>query len=217
MSRYANYQALITDIAAELGDSEAAFDTLLLNLLKSVVDSLNSQRLECREAVDTITLAANDYSYDLSTEIPDFVELIDRKTSLYLSDGNFIPLADNRYEFYKGWQPTTQTGTPSVAFIFAGVLYLRSTPEAADTLTVHYYKRLATPTLTGTVLVPDETINLVRARVMKRFENYSEGSDPAAKRSAFSEIEADVLKMISQDESNRVLPPTVVLDDDDDL
>jgi hypothetical protein len=216
VSRYANYDALIDDIASELGDAEGAFDTLLLNLLKSVVDALNLRRMESREASGDITLAANDYDYTISSSLSDFVELIDRKTSLRLSGGTLIPLAENRTQFYKGWSPTLQTGTPSLALIFGGVLYLRSTPSAADTLTVYYYKRLATPATGGTVLIPDEYITLARARVMKRFETYSEGADPGAKRAAFSEIEADVLRAIDQDFSNRTLPPSVVVDDDDD-
>ena len=216
MSRYSSYDALIDDIAAELGDSEGAFDTLLLNLLKSVVDSLNLRKMEAREASIDLTLAADDYDYDFNTLITDFVDLIDRKTSLRLSGGTLIPLAENRAQFYKGWSPTLQTGTPSLAFLFGRVLYLRSTPSAADTLTVFYYKRLATPTTSGAVVIPDEYISLVRARIMKRFENYSEGADPGAKRAAFSEIEAEVLRAIEQDFSNRMLPPSVVVEDDDD-
>lgn len=215
-SRYTNYDALIDDIAAELGDAEGAFATLLLNLLKSVVDALNLKRMESREASANITLAANDYDYSFTTLITDFVELIDRKTSLRLSGGTLIPLAENRTQFYKGWSPALQTGVPSLAFLFGGVLYLRSTPSAADTLTVFYYKRLATPTMGGAVAIPDEYLTLVRARVMKRFENYSEGADPGAKRSAFSEIEVDVLRAIDQDVANRMMPPSVVVEDDDD-
>lgn len=216
MSRYANYTALIDDIAAELGDAEGAFDALLLNLLKSVVDALNLKRMECREASAPITLAALDADYDLNTLIPDFVELIDRKTSLRLSGGTLIPLAENRAQFYKGWSPTTQTGTPSLAFLFGRVLYLRSTPSATETLTVFYYKRLDTPAADGAVVIPDEYLNVVRARVMKRFETYSDGADPSAKRAAFSEIEADVLRAIDQDYANRMQPPSVVVEDDDD-
>lgn len=216
MSRYANYQALIDDISTEAGESEGALDTLLLNLLKSVVDALNTKRMEAREAVGSIAIAANDYDYTLATLLPDFVELVDRKTSLYLSNGTFIPLADNRYQFYKGWQPATQTGTPYLAHLFALVLYLRSTPNAADTLTVHYYKRLATPALAGTVLIPDEYITVVRARVSKRLENYSESDGLGGKLALFSEIEGEILRALAQDEANRVLPPTVVVEEDDE-
>jgi hypothetical protein len=209
-SRYTTYQNLIDDISAEAGEDEGALDALILNLLKAVVDQLNLRRSEFRQAVGTIAVSANDYDYSLASVLSDFMELVDDENGIRNSSGVPIPLARNRAEFVDTWRPASEFGTPTLARIFANTLYLRPTPSAADTLTVEYYKRLATPTAEGTVLVPDEYIGLLRARISERLEAYLESDTFAAKQSVMNKMEADLIRALNREEAYKLLPSSVV-------
>jgi hypothetical protein len=216
MSRYANYQAFINDVSAEAGESEGVLDSLILNMLRSAVDEINLHRMECREATGTVTLAANDYDYTLSTHLSDFIEIADPRTAVWLSSnrGIFIPQAKTRAEFLEGWKPSSQIGTPTLWRLYAGVLWLRPTPGSSDTLNIEYYKRLTTPALAGSVLIPDEYLNLARGIILQRLENYDENEGAASKAMLLSEMASQVRKAIARDFQQRTLPSTVTVEEE---
>lgn len=177
------------------------------------MDQLNLRKLKCREAIGSIPISAADYDYDLAIVLTDFVELMDPMTGLRLaSTGASIPLARTRGQFVEGWRPTLESGPPIVARIIAKVLQLRPTPATADTITIEYYKLLATPTLSGSVTIPDDLLTLVRARMSTRLEGYLE-SDTAERRIAIAAaMEQDCLRVIRQEEVSQM--PGEVLQED---
>lgn len=214
-SRYTSYQAFIDDVSAEAGEGSGALDTVLLNLLKSVVDTFNTIRGEFRQATGSIALVASTYNYTISSSLSDYVELVDKQTGLRLSNGLFVPIAKSRLQFLNGWSPTSQTGPPTLARIFAGVLYVRPTPSAADTMTAEYYKRLATPALSGTVLIPDEYLTAFRADLLSRLEGYHEADTMVAKQAVFQAMKQQAINLINRDYCQNVLPSSIVSEDDD--
>jgi hypothetical protein len=213
-SRYANYQEVIDDIAAESGDDESALDTVLLNILKSVVDQLNTLDLSIRKGYGSITLAANTYTYTIASSIADFMDVVTRgKHAFQLSNGTFVEMAESDSHFREGWLPATQLGPPTMARIIGSELQVRPTPTIADTMSLDYWKRLATPTLAGSVIIPDEYLNIVRAEVGQRIEGYNESDSEPARARIYGQMKGAILHAINRDHTYRNLPGRVQQED----
>lgn len=174
-SMYANYDELITAIALEANESDDDYDAIILEFLKDCVGFLNTIKAPFREKTsDPITLAANDWDYDLSSLVTDFGQLIDKHRSVYYLDDNSNPVMvrwQARQQFMESWSRNS-SGDPCYYNIFAETLRLKPTPAKARSLYLDYYFKLTTPATDGTVQIPDEFIQWIKGKVGTRLANH---------------------------------------------
>lgn len=135
--RQSKFSELVDKVVLTDFEDEATIQTEVKSWLNEALMRIAREDLSTFETRQTFSTTASKYDYDLDTYLPDYRKMITISSDQQLIDFQNIKRVD--YQLYNQAESDLDTGSPEIAYIFEGNLYLYPIPDKAYSIAVRYY------------------------------------------------------------------------------